>query len=132
VASATVAATGRKETTMTLQELIDRAAQLGGWGFDERGFIRRAAGATELATAYFGDSTFDECPVTAVANALLPRDEIPYSTDEWRAAAAYLSFPLEEAQLVVYAADGQPADNPEDTERAAALREVLLERLGLR
>jgi hypothetical protein len=105
---------------MTLQELINKAAQLGGWGFDERGFIRRANG------------TLDECPITAVANALLPRDEIPYSTDEWRAAAAYLSFPQEEAQLVVYAADGQPADDPDDTYRAADIRAVLLERLGLK
>jgi hypothetical protein len=99
---------------MTLQQLIEKAAQLGGWERRGDGYIRRRNG--EL----------DECPVTAAANALLPRDEIPYSTDEWRAAAAYLGLPQ------VYAADGQPADTPDTTELAATIREVLMDTLGLR
>jgi hypothetical protein len=108
---------------MTLQQLIEKAAQLGGWERRSDGFIRRRNGA------------LDECPITAVANTLLSRDELPYTTDDWRAAAAYIGLPQEVAQFIVYAADGQPAATvatPEETELAADIRNVLLDTFGLR
>jgi hypothetical protein len=96
--------------TMTPKQLIDKAAKSGGWEFDQDNRIRR-----------WHDLVW-ECPLTAVANELLPSDK-KFTVAQWQEAADLLGLPFEDACAVVYAAD---ADDD------FQLRKLMLTKFGLR
>jgi hypothetical protein len=100
---------------MTIDELIEKAAQLSGWKLDG-GKIRRLSGFYHR-----------ECPITAVANALLP-EEAHYNTSEWHRAAEYLGLPHDDAWDIVTAADTEfYYDTPLNE-----LRKIMLTKFQLR
>jgi hypothetical protein len=76
---------------MTVREVIDTAAKLGGWYFDHHNAIRRSGPAGP------------ECPITAVAAAVTRRH---YALDDWAAAAQAIGLSHEDARALARAADG--------------------------
>ena len=75
---------------MTIDELIEEAAKLKGWVFDEDGDIRLMPSGGYVC-----------CPITAVAYAY----GVYYPQDEWEEAAQYLRLAPRSAQIIVRAAD---------------------------
>lgn len=75
---------------MTIDDLIEEAAKLKGWIFDDDGDIR-----------LMPNDNYCCCPITAVAYAY----GVYYPQDEWEEAAKYLRLAPRSALIIAYAAD---------------------------
>jgi hypothetical protein len=99
---------------MTLVELIEEAAKLGGWMLTPEGAIRRR------------QKYLWECPITAVANTRMT-EMYPIDVGYWWLAAELLNLPLGLADSIVRA-----VDNVQNTREQEVIREEMLKRLKVK